>query len=93
MIRHDKVLNFLCEKSRQDNVYSRALSRRRPVAPGRLMRSIWATRPTPSDPSQIHPALNSFADECRGMLVHLTVYLGGSGVTCHHRGSSMGGIA
>ncbi|MDR3489450.1 MAG: hypothetical protein P4M05_31735 [Bradyrhizobium sp.] len=40
------------------------------------MRSIWATRASPSDPTQIHPALNSFADECRGMLVHLAVYLG-----------------
>jgi hypothetical protein len=41
------------------------------------MRSIWATRATPPYPTQIHPAPSSFADECRGMLVHLTVYLGG----------------
>jgi hypothetical protein len=40
------------------------------------MRSIWAIRPTAPDPTQIHPALNSFADECRGMLVHLAVYVG-----------------
>jgi len=40
------------------------------------MRLIWATRATPSNPTQIHPALSSFADECRGMLVHLAVYLG-----------------
>jgi hypothetical protein len=40
------------------------------------MRSIWATRPIPPDPSQIHPALNSFAGERRGMLVHLAIYLG-----------------
>ncbi len=40
------------------------------------MRSIWAIRPTPPDPTQIHPAPNSFADECRGMLVHLAVYVG-----------------
>jgi hypothetical protein len=40
------------------------------------MRSIWATRPTPPNPTRIHPALNSFADECRGMLVHLAAYLG-----------------
>ena len=40
------------------------------------MRSIWAIRPTSPDPTQIHPALNSFADECRGMLVHLAVYVG-----------------
>jgi len=41
------------------------------------MRSIWTTRATPPYPTHIHPALNSFADECRGMLVHLAVYLGG----------------
>jgi hypothetical protein len=40
------------------------------------MRSIWAIRPTLPDPTQIHPAPNSFADECRGMLVHLAVYVG-----------------
>src|ERR1700733_2029359 len=40
------------------------------------MRSIWASRPTPPDPTQIHPALSSFADECRGMLVHLAAYVG-----------------
>jgi hypothetical protein len=60
----------------QDNVSSRAPPLQRLVVPGRLMRSIWATRPTPPDPTQIHPALNSFADECRRMLVHLAVYLG-----------------
>ncbi len=40
------------------------------------MRSIWAIRPTAPDPTQIHPVLNSFADECRGMLVHLAAYVG-----------------
>ena len=40
------------------------------------MRSIWATRPTPPNPTQIHTALTSFADECRRMLVHLAFYLG-----------------
>lgn len=40
------------------------------------MRSIWATRAIPPDPTHIHPALNSFADECRGMPVHLAIYLG-----------------
>jgi len=40
------------------------------------MRSIWAIRPTPPDPTQIHPALNSFADECRRMLAHLAAYVG-----------------
>jgi hypothetical protein len=40
------------------------------------MRSIWASRPTPPNPTQIHTALTSFADECRRMLVHLALYLG-----------------
>jgi hypothetical protein len=40
------------------------------------MRSIWASRSTPPYPTRIHPALNSFADECRGMVVHLAAYLG-----------------
>jgi hypothetical protein len=40
------------------------------------MRSLWAIRPTPPDPTQIHPALNSFADECRRMLAHLAAYVG-----------------
>jgi hypothetical protein len=40
------------------------------------MRSIWAARPTPPNPTRIHPALNRFGDECRGMLVHLAAYLG-----------------
>jgi hypothetical protein len=30
----------------------------------------------PPDPTQIHPALNGFADECRRMLAHLAFYLG-----------------
>jgi len=40
------------------------------------MRLIWATPANLFDPTQIHPALNSFAGECRVMLVHLTAYLG-----------------
>jgi hypothetical protein len=44
--------------------------------PERLMRSIWATRANPPDPTQTHSTLNSLADECRGMLLHLAVYLG-----------------
>jgi hypothetical protein len=44
--------------------------------PERLMRSIWATRANPPDPTPIHSALSSSADECRGMLVQLAVYLG-----------------
>ena len=59
------------ETTFQDNVQRRAPSLWRPVVPGRLMRSIWATRPTPPNPTQIDTALTSFADECRRMLVHL----------------------
>jgi hypothetical protein len=75
---------LLCEKSRQDNFakttlepqrWDRAALRRR-VMPERLMRSIWATRANPPDPTQIHSALSSLADECRGMLMHLALYLG-----------------
>ena len=43
---------------------------------GVLMRSFRAIRANPSYSTHIHPALNSFADECRRMLVHLAVYLG-----------------
>jgi succinate dehydrogenase flavin-adding protein (antitoxin of CptAB toxin-antitoxin module) len=47
----------------------------------------------PPDPAQIHPALNSFADECRAMLMHLAALSGGSGAACHHWYPSMGEIA
>jgi hypothetical protein len=40
------------------------------------MRSIWATRLTPPVSTPIRPTLNRFADECRGMLMHLAAYLG-----------------
>jgi hypothetical protein len=72
---------LLCEKSRQDNFakttlepqrWERAALRRR-VMPERLTRSICATR---ANPTQIHSTLNSLADECRGMLMHLALYLG-----------------
>jgi hypothetical protein len=43
---------------------------------GRLMRAIWATRGNPFYPTRIHPALNSFADECCGMLARLFAYMG-----------------
>jgi hypothetical protein len=47
------------------------------MALGRLMRSFWATRGNPSyHATRIHPALNSFADECCGMLARLTAYVG-----------------
>jgi hypothetical protein len=47
------------------------------MALGRLMRSFWATRGNPSyHPTRIHPALNSFADECCGLLARLTAYVG-----------------
>jgi hypothetical protein len=38
------------------------------------MRSFWAARAKPYD--RIHPALNSFADECCGMLARLVAYVG-----------------
>ncbi len=40
------------------------------------MRSIWAIRANPYYPAEIHPALNSFADECCGMLARLVAYVG-----------------
>src|SRR5665213_1208587 len=41
------------------------------------MRSFWATRGNPSyDPTRIHPALNSLADECCAMLARLIAYVG-----------------
>jgi hypothetical protein len=47
------------------------------MALGRLMRSFWATRGNPSyHPTRIHPALNSFADECCGLLARLVAYVG-----------------
>jgi hypothetical protein len=47
------------------------------MALGRLMRSFWATGGNPFDhPTRIHPALNSFADECCAMLARLVAYVG-----------------
>jgi hypothetical protein len=40
------------------------------------MRSIRTSRATPYYPSQIHPALSSFADECCATLARLLVYVG-----------------
>jgi hypothetical protein len=40
------------------------------------MRLFWATAAIPSYRAKIHPALTSFADECRGMLAHLVAYVG-----------------
>jgi hypothetical protein len=40
------------------------------------MRPFWATRATSYYPSQIHPALNSFADECCATLARLLLYVG-----------------
>ena len=37
---------------------------------------MWAVRAHPFYPTQIHPALTSFADECCGMLAHLIAYVG-----------------
>jgi hypothetical protein len=44
------------------------------------MRSFWPLRANPYYPAQypvrIHPALNSFADECFGTFAHLMAYVG-----------------
>jgi len=40
------------------------------------MRSYGAVRANSSYPTQIHPALTSFADECSSMLAHLIAYVG-----------------
>jgi hypothetical protein len=40
------------------------------------MRLFWATHATPHDPTRIHPALTSFADECCGTLARLLAYVG-----------------
>jgi hypothetical protein len=40
------------------------------------MRSFWATGPTPHDPTRIHPALISSADECFGTLARPLAYVG-----------------
>ena len=40
------------------------------------MRSFWAIRATPHDPTRIHPALTGFADECCGTLARLLAYVG-----------------
>ena len=40
------------------------------------MRPFWATRATSYYPTQIHPALNSFADECCATLARLLLYVG-----------------
>lgn len=43
---------------------------------GVLMRSFWANRANPSYTTHIHPALNSFADECCATAARLIVYVG-----------------
>jgi hypothetical protein len=40
------------------------------------MRSFLSSRDNPDYPTRIHPALNSFADECCGMLAHVVAYVG-----------------
>ena len=63
----------------QDNLRAATLGPRRPSAPGdaRAFDAIDLSDPGhPPDPTQIHSTLNTLADECRGMLLHLAVYLG-----------------
>ena len=40
------------------------------------MRSVWAIRATPHDPTRIHPALTSLADECFSAVARLVAYVG-----------------
>ena len=40
------------------------------------MQSFWATPADPPPPPKIHPALNSFADECCATLARLVAYVG-----------------
>jgi hypothetical protein len=40
------------------------------------MRSFWTTPAYPLYPTSIHPALNSFAEECAGTLARLVAYVG-----------------
>ena len=40
------------------------------------MRSFWTTPAYPLYPTSIHPALNSFTDECAGTLARLAAYVG-----------------
>jgi hypothetical protein len=40
------------------------------------MRLFWATHAIPHDPTRVHPALTSFADECCGTLARLLAYVG-----------------
>src|ERR1700710_142520 len=65
---------LLCEKRPQDKSSPETVSGS--VSPGRLMRSFSATRASFYYPTRIHPALNSFADECCGMLARLVAYVG-----------------
>jgi len=54
-------------------LWSRAPSCRCFPALGRSMRPFWAT---PYYPTEIHPALNNFAEECCAVLARLLAYLG-----------------
>ena len=64
-------------KRKEQRFYARnALKTTLDPAFGHSMRSFWADLSTPIYAGPIHPALNSFADECVGMLAHLVAYVG-----------------
>jgi len=70
--REGKRQRFYARNARKTTL---ELSTVLPVLPviGRSMRSFWAT---PYYPTDIHPALNNFAEECCAVLARLLAYLG-----------------
>jgi hypothetical protein len=53
-----------------------SIAPRRSTASGRLMRPVRTIPANSHDPTRIHPALSSFADECCGTLARLIAYVG-----------------
>ena len=70
---------FYARKAAKTTFQDNVTAARRPSAPGSARTADAIDLGHPAHPSRsdpIHPAPNSFADECRGMLVHLAVYVG-----------------
>jgi hypothetical protein len=68
-------------KGKRQRFYARnALKTTLDRAFGHLMRSFLGNRADLDYPTKIHPALNSFADECHGMLARLMAYVGTLGL-------------
>lgn len=72
--RKGKRQRFYARNALKTNLDPRPL--RGSALPGRLMRSFLASPANSCYPNRIHPALNSFADECCGMLARLIAYVG-----------------